>query len=77
VNVDRWPCSPWIRRIALPPDETCQLLIGMVGLNELVQIHTGQEMHQSREAFKLAEGDRPHEASDRQAQSTTRDAFRP
>ena len=28
-------------------------LIGMVGLNELVQIHTGQEMHQSKEAFKL------------------------
>ena len=28
-------------------------LIGMVGLNELVQIHTGQEMHQSRQAFKF------------------------
>jgi len=28
-------------------------LIGMVGLNELVQIHTGQEMHQSRPAFKF------------------------
>lgn len=28
-------------------------LVGMVGLNELVQIHTGQEMHQSREAFKF------------------------
>jgi anaerobic ribonucleoside-triphosphate reductase len=28
-------------------------LIGMVGLNELVQIHTGQEMHQSKEAFKF------------------------
>jgi len=28
-------------------------LIGMVGLNELVQIHTGQELHQSKEAFKF------------------------
>jgi ribonucleoside-triphosphate reductase len=28
-------------------------LIGMVGLNELVQVHTGQEMHQSRQAFKF------------------------
>ena len=28
-------------------------LIGMVGLNELVQIHTGKELHQSREAFKF------------------------
>ncbi|NWG02039.1 MAG: anaerobic ribonucleoside-triphosphate reductase [Syntrophaceae bacterium] len=28
-------------------------LVGMVGLNELVQIHTGQEMHQSKQAFKL------------------------
>ncbi len=28
-------------------------LIGMVGLNELVQIHTGKEMHQSREALKF------------------------
>jgi anaerobic ribonucleoside-triphosphate reductase len=28
-------------------------LIGMVGLNELVQVHTGQEMHESKEAFKL------------------------
>ncbi len=28
-------------------------LIGMVGLNELVQIHTGQEMHQSKQAFKF------------------------
>jgi ribonucleoside-triphosphate reductase len=28
-------------------------LIGMVGLNELVQIHTDQEMHQSKQAFKF------------------------
>ncbi|MBW2039018.1 MAG: anaerobic ribonucleoside-triphosphate reductase [Deltaproteobacteria bacterium] len=29
-------------------------LIGMVGLNEMVKIHTGQEMHESREAFKFS-----------------------
>lgn len=28
-------------------------LIGMVGLNEMVKIHTDQEMHESREAFKF------------------------
>jgi anaerobic ribonucleoside-triphosphate reductase len=28
-------------------------LVGMVGLNELVQVHTDQEMHQSRQAFKF------------------------
>jgi ribonucleoside-triphosphate reductase len=28
-------------------------LIGMVGLNELVQIHTGHEMHESKQAFKF------------------------
>jgi anaerobic ribonucleoside-triphosphate reductase len=28
-------------------------LIGMVGLNEMVKIHTGQEMHESKEAFKF------------------------
>ncbi len=28
-------------------------LVGMVGLNELVQIHTGREMHESKEAFKF------------------------
>ncbi|HXX33571.1 MAG TPA: anaerobic ribonucleoside-triphosphate reductase [Thermodesulfobacteriota bacterium] len=28
-------------------------LVGMVGLNELVQIHTGREMHQSKQAFKF------------------------
>ncbi len=28
-------------------------LIGMVGLNELVQYHTGQELHQSKEALKF------------------------
>jgi len=28
-------------------------LIGMVGLNELVQVHTGHEMHQSKQAFKF------------------------
>jgi anaerobic ribonucleoside-triphosphate reductase len=29
-------------------------LIGMVGLNEMVQAHTGQEMHESKEAFKFS-----------------------
>jgi len=33
--------------------DRASFLIGMVGLNELVQIHTGQEMHQSRQAFKF------------------------
>jgi anaerobic ribonucleoside-triphosphate reductase len=28
-------------------------LIGMVGLNEMVKIHSGQEMHESNDAFKL------------------------
>ncbi|MBN2333146.1 MAG: anaerobic ribonucleoside-triphosphate reductase [Deltaproteobacteria bacterium] len=28
-------------------------LIGMVGLNELVQIHLGQQMHESKKAFKF------------------------
>jgi len=28
-------------------------LIGMVGLNEMVKIHTGREMHESKEALKL------------------------
>jgi ribonucleoside-triphosphate reductase len=28
-------------------------LVGMVGLNELVQIHTDREMHQSKQAFKF------------------------
>jgi len=28
-------------------------LIGMVGLNELVQIHTGEEMHESRKALRF------------------------
>jgi anaerobic ribonucleoside-triphosphate reductase len=28
-------------------------LIGMVGLNELVQIHTGEEMHESKKALKF------------------------
>jgi ribonucleoside-triphosphate reductase len=39
--------SPYLRM------RRASFLIGMVGLNELVQIHTGQEMHQSREAFKF------------------------
>jgi ribonucleoside-triphosphate reductase (formate) len=39
--------SPYLRM------KRASFLIGMVGLNELVQIHTGQEMHQSKEAFKL------------------------
>ena len=39
--------SPYLRM------HRASFLIGMVGLNELVQIHTGQEMHQSREAFKF------------------------
>jgi ribonucleoside-triphosphate reductase len=39
--------SPYLRM------HRASFLIGMVGLNELVQIHTGQEMHQSRQAFKF------------------------
>jgi len=39
--------SPYLRM------QRASFLIGMVGLNELVQIHTGQEMHQSKEAFKF------------------------
>lgn len=39
--------SPYLRM------HRASFLIGMVGLNELVQIHTGQEMHQSRHAFKF------------------------
>ncbi len=39
--------SPYLRL------NRASFLIGMVGLNELVQIHTGQEMHQSRQAFKF------------------------
>jgi anaerobic ribonucleoside-triphosphate reductase len=33
--------------------QRASFLIGMVGLNELVQIHTGEELHQSKQAFKL------------------------
>ena len=33
--------------------EKSSFLIGMVGLNELVQYHTGQELHQSKEALKF------------------------
>jgi len=39
--------SPYLRM------RRASFLIGMVGLNELVQIHTGQQMHESRQAFKL------------------------
>lgn len=39
--------SPYLRM------HRASFLIGMVGLNELVQIHTGQELHQSRQAFKF------------------------
>ena len=39
--------SPYLRM------HRATFLIGMVGLNELVQIHTGQEMHQSKQAFKF------------------------
>ncbi len=39
--------SPYLRM------RRATFLIGMVGLNELVQIHTGQEMHQSKQAFKF------------------------
>ncbi|HSB06267.1 MAG TPA: anaerobic ribonucleoside-triphosphate reductase [Thermodesulfobacteriota bacterium] len=39
--------SPYLRM------HRASFLIGMVGLNELVQIHTGQEMHQSKNAFKF------------------------
>ncbi|HNX47637.1 MAG TPA: anaerobic ribonucleoside-triphosphate reductase [Methanomassiliicoccales archaeon] len=33
--------------------EKASFLIGMVGLNELVQYHTGQQMHESKEATKF------------------------
>ncbi len=39
--------SPYLRM------QRASFLIGMVGLNELVQIHTGEEMHQSKHAFKF------------------------
>jgi len=39
--------SPYLRM------HRASFLVGMVGLNELVQIHTGQEMHQSKQAFKF------------------------
>lgn len=39
--------SPYLRM------HRASFLAGMVGLNELVQIHTGQEMHQSKQAFKF------------------------
>jgi ribonucleoside-triphosphate reductase len=39
--------SPYLRM------HRASFLVGMVGLNELVQIHTGQEMHQSKHAFKF------------------------
>ena len=28
-------------------------LVGMVGLNEMVQVHTGEEMHESKNALKM------------------------
>ena len=39
--------SPYLRM------HRASFLIGMVGLNELVQIQTGEELHQSRNAFKF------------------------
>jgi anaerobic ribonucleoside-triphosphate reductase len=39
--------SPYLRM------HRASFLIGMVGLNEMVQIHTGQELHQSKQAFKF------------------------
>ena len=39
--------SPYLRM------HRASFLVGMVGLNELVQIHTGREMHQSKQAFKF------------------------
>lgn len=33
--------------------DRASFLIGMLGLNELVQAHTGQEMHESEEAFRF------------------------
>ncbi len=39
--------SPYLRM------HRASFLVGMVGLNELVQIHAGQEMHQSKQAFKF------------------------
>jgi anaerobic ribonucleoside-triphosphate reductase len=39
--------SPYLRM------HRASFLVGMVGLNELVQIHTGREMHESKQAFKF------------------------
>ncbi len=39
--------SPYLRM------QRASFLIGMVGLNEMVQIHTGQELHESKRAFKF------------------------
>src|SRR4030065_2936970 len=39
--------SPYLRM------QRASFLVGMVGLNEMVQIHTGQELHQSKQAFKF------------------------
>ncbi len=39
--------SPYLRM------NRCTFLIGMVGLNELIQYHTGEEMHASVEAMKF------------------------
>jgi len=39
--------SPYLRM------HRASFLVGMVGLNELAQIHTGQELHQSKQAFKF------------------------
>ena len=39
--------SPYLRM------QRASFLIGMGGLNERVQIHTGQELHQSKQAFKF------------------------
>ena len=39
--------SPYLRM------HRASFLVGMVGLNELVQIHNGREMHESKQAFKL------------------------
>ena len=33
--------------------QRASFLVGMVGLNELVQTHAGQELHQSKQAFKF------------------------
>ena len=64
--------SPYLRM------HRASFLIGMVGLNELVQIHTRPGDASIEERFQArAEGHRPYEASGRSVERASRDAVRP